>query len=1181
MADLFRECVLSLSEAKTARDALLDKRKKIISISGVTDSAKGIVSYAMSADFSRRLIICADSKRAKERTEEYRCFDKNVLFFPSKDLLFYESDLRSNSITKERVSVLSRLLSDGPLTVFAGAESLLNRISKRDDFQKGFLSIEVGATVEEDALLYFLVKNGYQSVAEVEGPGEFSSRGGIVDVFALSMEHPARIEFFGDEIDSIRLFDTESQKSIEKIDAFTVCPAGEFVLSKELAAEGKRSLLSAMKERYDELYGAQKTAEAFKLKQKMDAIDDGEAASLSDSLTETYIPYFPIETVSLLDWFSENDLIIIDEPARIEETLSATAEEFGEATKRRVETGDSMPLQKDLIFSDREMIKRLNDKRALTLSMLDLSGKKGGLDVSARFFMHTEGVVSFRRDFPLFLKDVQKYRKNKWKTVIVCPSRTRAKKLSEDMRDNDVNCSFTEDREREMVDGEVVVTVGSLISGAVFDAARFVFISENDIFGRLKSSERRRIKRFTGGERLRSIRDLSIGDYVVHENYGLGIYGGMEKIEAMGILKDCIKISYAKGDTLYIPATQFDRIGKYTVTGEKGTKPKLNSLNSKEWGETKARVRAAVNDVAKDLVSLYAARQNEKGFSFSKDGQMQREFEDTFPYEETESQINAIEEVKADMESSRIMDRLICGDVGFGKTEVALRAAMKAVIDGKQVVYLCPTTILAEQHYNTFKERMEPFAVSVRMMSRFRTDAENKKTAKDLSDGTCDVVIGTHRVLSKDVSFKNLGLLIIDEEQRFGVRHKEAIKKLRQNVDVLSLSATPIPRTLHMSLVGIRDMSLLSEAPEERLPIQTFVMERSPEIVREAIERELSRGGQVYYVINRIRDIADVADRIKELVPDANVEYAHGRMPETVLENIMSDFINRRIDVLVSTTIIEIGLDISNVNTIIIHDSDRLGLSQLYQLRGRVGRSNRTAYAFLMYTKDKMLKEVAEKRLSAIREFTELGSGFKVAMRDLEIRGAGNLLGEAQSGHMAAVGYDLYVKMLSEAVAMEKGEMEEAFFDTTIDISTDAFIPDNYIKDPGQKLEAYKRIAGIRDEDDRSEVVDELIDRFGDIPGEVMSLMDIAILRGRAHEAYVTDVKQIGKVFRFNLYEKAALDVARIPELLEKNTPYLSFEPDPKKPVFEFDAGKNNRLSKEDIAAVPWKIVDELASLKL
>ncbi|MBQ6258105.1 MAG: DEAD/DEAH box helicase, partial [Lachnospiraceae bacterium] len=555
--------------------------------------------------------------------------------------------------------------------------------------------------------------------------------------------------------------------------------------------------------------------------------------------------------------------------------------------------------------------------------------------------------------------------------------------------------------------------------------------------------------------------------------------------------------------------------------------------------------------------------------------------EDTFPYEETESQIAAIEEVKKDMESVKIMDRLICGDVGFGKTEVALRAAMKAVIDGKQVVYLCPTTILAEQHYNTFRERMEPFAVSVSMMSRFRTDAENKKTAKELSDGTCDVVIGTHRVLSKDVSFKNLGLLIIDEEQRFGVRHKETIKKLRRNVDVLSLSATPIPRTLHMSLVGIRDMSLLSEAPEERLPIQTFVMERSPEIVREAIERELSRGGQVYYVINRIRDIADVADKIKELVPNASVEYAHGRMPETVLENIMSDFINRRIDVLVSTTIIEIGLDISNVNTIIIHDSDRLGLSQLYQLRGRVGRSNRTAYAFLMYTKDKMLKEVAEKRLSAIREFTELGSGFKVAMRDLEIRGAGNLLGEAQSGHMAAVGYDLYVKMLSEAVAMEKGEGEASYFDTSIDLSVDAFIPDNYIKDSGQKLEAYKRIAGIRSEDDKSEVVDELIDRFGDIPGEVMMLMDIAILRTRAHEAYVTSLKQIGKVFRFILYEKAALDVARIPELLEKNAPYLSFEPDPKKPALEFDAGKNNRLSKEDIDAVPWKIVDELVELKV
>lgn len=650
---------------------------------------------------------------------------------------------------------------------------------------------------------------------------------------------------------------------------------------------------------------------------------------------------------------------------------------------------------------------------------------------------------------------------------------------------------------------------------------------------------RKRKKKIYEGRKIQNFSELKPGDYVVHENHGLGIYQGIEKIEVDKITKDYMKIAYAKGGNLYIPATQLDLIQKYASADAK--KPKLNRLGSQEWVKTKKRVRGAVKVIAKDLVELYAVRQNQEGYVYGPDTVWQQEFEEMFPFEETEDQMHAIEAVKKDMESKKIMDRLICGDVGYGKTEVAIRAAFKAVQEDKQVVYLVPTTILAQQHYNTFVQRMKEFPVRVDLMCRFRTPSQQKKTIQDLKKGLVDIVIGTHRVLSKDVEFKNLGLLIIDEEQRFGVQHKEKIKKMKENVDVLTLTATPIPRTLHMSLIGIRDMSVLEEAPEERMPIQTYVMEYNDEMVREAIERECARQGQVYYVYNRVEDIADVAGRIQKLVPDVNVAYAHGQMREHELEKIMYDFINGEIDVLVSTTIIETGLDISNVNTMIIHDADRLGLSQLYQLRGRVGRSNRMAYAFLLYRRDKLLKEVAEKRLAAIREFTDLGSGFKIAMRDLEIRGAGNLLGAEQHGHMEAVGYDLYCKMLNEAVKQLKGEMEEEDFTTTIDLNVDAFIPDSYIPNEYQKLDIYKRIAAIESDEEREDMEEELIDRFGDSPKKVGTLLEVAALKARAHKLYVTTIEQKGDMYTFTMYEHAKVQPERIPKLIELFRGSLTF----------------------------------------
>jgi len=742
------------------------------------------------------------------------------------------------------------------------------------------------------------------------------------------------------------------------------------------------------------------------------------------------------------------------------------------------------------------------------------------------------------------------------------------------LRDYNLSSFYSEDMEREVQDGEIMVTYGHVTEGYEYPMLKFMVISETDIFGKTKKKKKRKTYE---GQKILNFAELKAGDYVVHENHGLGIYQGIEKIEVDKVAKDYMKISYAGGGNLYIPATQLDLIQKYASADAK--KPKLNRLGGQEWTKTKTRVRGAVKEIAKDLVQLYAARQEKEGFVYGEDTVWQREFEEMFPFEETDDQLLAIDAVKRDMESTKIMDRLICGDVGYGKTEIAIRAAFKAVQENKQVVYLVPTTVLAQQHYNTFMQRMKEFPVRVDLMCRFRSPAQQKKTIEDTKRGLVDIVIGTHRVLSDDMEFKDLGLLIIDEEQRFGVQHKEKIKKLKENIDVMTLTATPIPRTLHMSLIGIRDMSVLEEAPNDRMPIQTYVMEYNDEMVREAIQRELSRQGQVYYVYNKVKDIDEIAARIQKLVPEANVAYAHGQMREHKLENIMLDFINGEIDVLVSTTIIETGLDISNANTMIIHDADQLGLSQMYQLRGRVGRSNRMAYAFLMYRRDKLLKEVAEKRLAAIREFTDLGSGFKIAMRDLEIRGAGNLLGAEQHGHMEAVGYDLYCKMLNEAVKHLKGELEEEPYTTTVDLNVDAFIPASYIPNEYQKLDIYKRIASIENEEEMDDMLEELIDRFGDVPKKVQQLLSIALLKALAHSAYVVSVEQKGEVFKFTMYEKAKVHVERIPLLLEKFKGNLKFTVDTN-PYFTYQKlSKNKKEKDEDVLELVKNVLNEIKTL--
>ena len=866
--------------------------------------------------------------------------------------------------------------------------------------------------------------------------------------------------------------------------------------------------------------------------------------------------------------------MFLDEPVRLQESAEIVEKEYFHSLESREEAGieaDEIPIQ---VEQTDHTIGKMNKYYGIAFTMLE--SKCGMFKVRSVYSLQVKTVNPYNSSFELLTRDLKKLKRTGYRVILVSGSRTRAKRLAEDLRDYDLSSFYSEEMERQVNPGEIMVTCGYIAEGYEYPMLKFTVISESDIFGKKKKKKKRKTYE---GKKIQEFAELKPGDYVVHENHGLGIYQGIEKVEVDAVTRDYMKISYADGGILYIPVTQMDLIQKYA--GADAKPPKLNKLGTPQWKKTKGQVKKAVQLIAKDLVKLYATRQQTEGYVYGPDTVWQREFEEMFPFEETEDQLRAIEDTKKDMESTKIMDRLICGDVGYGKTEIAIRAAFKAVQEGKQVVYLVPTTILAQQHYNTFIQRFKDFPVRVDLMSRFRTQAQQKKTVEDLKKGLVDIVIGTHRVLSKDIGYKDLGLLIIDEEQRFGVTHKEKIKKLRENIDVLTLTATPIPRTLHMSLIGIRDMSVLEEAPMDRMPIQTYVMEYNDEMVREAMERELARGGQVYYVYNRVENIADLALRVQKLVPDARVSYAHGQMNEHQLEDIMYDFINGDIDVLVSTTIIETGLDIANANTMIIQDADRFGLSQLYQLRGRVGRSNRMAYAFLLYQRDKMLKEVAEKRLAAIREFTDLGSGFKIAMRDLEIRGAGNLLGESQSGHMAAVGYDLYCKMLNEAVSQLKGEKEEADYATTIDLDIDAFIPESYIKNEYQKLDIYKRIATIETEEEMDDMTEELIDRFGDLPKKVQQLLHIAALKSLAHSAYITAIEQKGKDYKFILYEKANLDPAKIPALLKKYGNNMTFKAEAV-PYFLYQKkGRSGKEKGENVLQMLREIIESIRELRL
>lgn len=1118
-----------LSDLESKYELAKKKKKMPVEITGTDGFARYYVMDCLGTG-RVKLIITYSEDRAKEIRDSYSFFDRNVLYYPAKDILFYSADIHGHTILRQRMEVVKGIIENTVSTVVVSIDALLNKIVPIDEIREHIVTFQSGQVLDLEKMKKTLVSLGYERNDWVDGVGQFAVRGGILDIFPMSSECPFRIELWGEEIDSIRSFDVESQRSIENVQTLLVYPAAEMILDEKRIEEGLKKIQKEHKSYAKKLKEEFKTDAYGRINKEIDALKEELAYFHSAMGIDSYIGAFYEELVSFLSYMPEDTMVFVDDPAHVLTRAEACQIEFRESMISRMEGGYMLPSQADILFDYKAAAGRIAGMDTLMFSIL---GKEDSLfEPKTRISFDTKMVPTYRHNFEMLLKDIRRWKKEEYRILLFCPSAMRGERLAKDLQEQEINCFFSADRDRILAASEMMITNGRLQAGFCVPEIKLVVLTEGDIFGQKKTKTRTKRKPLYAGEKIKSFDDLSIGDYVVHEKHGLGIYLGIEKIEVDQVAKDYIAIEYSGGAKLFILASQLDLIQKYS--SKESRRPKLNKLGGTEWEKTKSRVRGQVKEIAKELVDLYAVRQAKEGFAFSPDTVWQKEFEEMFPYEETEDQLKAIEETKADMQSTKIMDRLICGDVGYGKTEIAIRAAFKAVQDGRQVAYLVPTTILAQQHYNTFKERMQDFPVRVGMLSRFLSAKEQKKTLEDLKKGQIDIIIGTHRLLSKDLDYSKLGLLIIDEEQRFGVTHKEKIKQIKKDVDVLTLTATPIPRTLHMSLIGIRDMSLLEEPPVDRKAIQTYVLEYNPELVKEAISRELSRGGQVYYVYNRVNTIADAAADLAKLMPDVRIAFAHGQMKEKELEDVMFAFINKEIDVLVTTTIIETGLDIANVNTMIIHDAEIFGLSQLYQLRGRVGRSDKTAYAFLMYKRDKMLKETAEKRLKAIREFTDLGSGFKIAMRDLEIRGAGNLLGADQSGHMEAVGYDLYCKMLNDAILRQKGELTKEEFATSIEIPIDAFIPSTYVKNEMTKLELYKRISGVWTREDYEDMLDELTDRFGEPPYEVLNLLTVARIKAAAHEAFIASISYKNKQVHIEMAPDVKVKVDLLDDFLAK-----------------------------------------------
>ena len=1071
-----------------------------VSVAGIVESAQGQLIYSLkNENKSSALVVCYSDMEARKLYSDMELYSDNVLYFPTKEYIFYNIETSGHQNEHARISVIQKLVSGGDYIVVTSLDAILQYTCDKEEFKSLCIDFELGKTFNLEKLTEDLVVMGYSREDSVEGAGQFAIRGGILDIFPVGNENPYRIEFFDDETDSIREFDTYTQRSLDKIDFARVTTANEAVITDEkrdrIIAELEKRIRSAKRKKSDESYFIETTEsdiESFKEVRYFPSIDK-------------YVSLVYDKIPSITDYFSDNDLVFIIDPKRISERGKTFEWEKNEVVAELKEKGIIGAAKDSFYCSYHDKVHEMSAKKLISLDVLSHSSTDFKYKHLETFT--TKTTVSFHGKIEYLYEDLRNWQSKNYTVAILCTSRGRGENLAGVLVDKGIRARFIGDdaNKANFNKGETVIIKGELNKGFEYPEINFVLVSDREIFETKKSRSRRKVE---NANRIKNYTDISVGDYVVHQTHGIGQYMGTKKMVVGGITKDYLKIQYQGTDSLYIPIDQLNLLYKYVGNTDK--KLKLNKLGSNEWNKTKQRVKQSTEELAKKLVALYAEREKAKGFAYSEDTPWQRDFDDTFPYQETDDQLRSIEEVKGDMESQKPMDRLLCGDVGFGKTEIALRAAFKAVGDSKQVAYLCPTTILAMQHYETFLKRMESFPIKVEMLSRFRTASEQKRILKKLKTGEIDIIIGTHRILSKDLEFKDLGLLIIDEEQRFGVAHKERLKELKQNIDVLTMTATPIPRTLHMAMTGVRDMSVLSEPPENRYPVQTYVLEDNPAVIADAVRNELSRGGQVFYLYNRVQGIYRKAEWIRSMFPDITVAVGHGKMKEDELEDIMYDMVNGKTDVLVCTTIIETGLDIPNANTIIIENADKMGLSQLYQLRGRVGRSNRAAYAYLTYHRDKILSDIASKRLRAVKEFTEFGSGFKIAMRDLEIRGAGNILGPEQHGHMDAVGYDMYCKLLKESVDEAQGIKIDDVQDAAIDINIDAYLPESYIRNHNQRIDIYKKIAAIETEDDKFEIEDELIDRFGDIPRAVQNIIEVASLKTYAKECGIYEIAQSG-----------------------------------------------------------------------
>ena len=1099
----------------------IENKKSPISLSGLTGVAEaGIVSSVMERTKRPIMLITYNEIQAQNLVNDLKFFTDDVIYLPKKEIVTYDYVAESKNLPYERIEVLNKIYKKQKNIIVTSIETIKQKMISKNALYKNVLNFKVGDRFILEDVKQKLINLGYERFDLIDGRGEFSVRGGIVDI-STTDNTGIRIELWGDEIDSIRHFNIISQRSIDNIEKVEIFPAHEYILETSVEEVAKNIRKNVYSENIFE-----------KVESDIEGIINGEYISKIDR----YFNSFYEEQETVLDYLDSKYLIFIDEFNKILQRSENVELDNENTIKALIEKERIIPDGIKNYITTEDIKAGIKKYQNVFLEKLDNQVKSG----TEKYDFKYKELNYYKSGIDLFINDIKNFIKEKKKVYIVVDTKEKADKISKLLEEYEILSIFQEKLNQTIITKDtytVIITLGNITKGFYsFDLNQTVIVA-SELVDATRRTKKRKTENFKQGEKV-VFADLKVGDYVVHRKYGIGIYIGVNTIKADGTTRDYIKLKYSDDDILYIPTNSLDEIRKY-VGGEE-INLKLNKLGSKDWEKTTAKVKNNLRTVAKELIELYARREKSKGFAFSKDTEWQKQFEEAFQYVETDDQLRCIEEVKKDMENEKPMDRLLCGDVGYGKTEVAIRAAFKAVMDHKQVVYLAPTTVLAKQQYETFKERMKDFPITVDVLNRFRTTKDKNRIIKELKLGEIDILIGTHRILGKDIDFKDLGLLIIDEEQRFGVKAKEKIKEYKTSVDVLTMTATPIPRTLHMSIVGVRDMSVIYEPPQNRKPVQTYVLEYDEEVIKEAITKELERNGQVFYLFNNVGEIALKADKISRLVPEAKVGFAHGRMTGEEIEDIMQDFVDGNINVLTCTTILESGIDIPNANTIIIENADRIGLAQLYQLRGRVGRSDRQGYAYITYRKDKMLSEVADKRLKAIKEFTEFGSGFKIAMRDLEIRGAGSLIGEVQHGHLEEVGYDTYCRILDEVLKEEQGLKPEEDIECQIDLNVTSYIPDSFISDQNQKIEIYQDIALCKNEEDISNVIDEIVDRFGNLPDEIENLLEISRIKQLAKKKYLTKIQSKTNSIVFT-FDNNKFDTNLLPELIQKYGTRIKF----------------------------------------